>query len=81
VIRKLVKRAGIKRRVHLHGFRHTAATRLARLLTEAELEQYLGWVQGSKMAATYVRLSSRDVDPRSGLRLLDFWSLENGHFN
>lgn len=68
VIRKLRERAGIKKRVHLHGFRHTAATRLARLLTEAEMKQYLGLVQSSKMASVYVHLASRDVD-KSLLRI------------
>lgn len=62
VILRLKKRAGIKKRVHLHGFRHTAATRLSRLLTEAEMKQYMGWVQSSQMAAVYVHLASRDVD-------------------
>jgi len=58
----LGKRANIGKRVHPHAFRHTAATRLARLLTEAEMKQYLGWVQSSKMAGIYVHLASRDVD-------------------
>jgi integrase len=62
VLMGLKARANIKKRVHLHGFRHTAATRLARLLTEAEMKQYLGWVQGSQMAGVYVHLASRDVD-------------------
>jgi len=62
IISRLARRAGIKKRVHPHGFRHTAATRLARLLTEAEMKQYFGWVQSSQMAGIYVHLASRDVD-------------------
>jgi site-specific recombinase XerD/phage FluMu protein Com len=61
-LKRLAKRAGIKKEIHPHVFRHTAATRLARLLTEAEMKQYLGWVQSSKMAGIYVHLASRDVD-------------------
>jgi integrase len=68
IIRTIKQVSGIKKRVHLHGFRHTAATRLARLLTEAEMKQYLGWTQSSGMASVYVHLSSRDVD-RSMLRI------------
>jgi len=68
MIKTLAERAGIRKRVHPHGFRHSAATRLARLLTEAEMKQYLGWVQNSKMAGVYVHLSSRDVD-KSMLRI------------
>jgi integrase len=57
------RRAGLgKRRVHAHLFRHTVATELASKMTEATLEGYLGWVPGSAMASTYVRLSGRDVD-------------------
>ena len=43
-------------------FRHSRATRLANVLTEAQLRQLFGWVQGSRMAATYAHLSGRDVD-------------------
>jgi integrase len=68
IIRRLKASSGIKKRVHPHGFRHTAATRLARLLTEAEMKSYLGWVPGSDMASVYVHLSSRDVD-KSLLRI------------
>ena len=66
VIRKMLtitaRRAGIKKKVNPHNFRHSRATHLANHLTEAQMKQYLGWVQGSNMAAIYVHLSSRDVD-------------------
>jgi len=35
---------------------------LAKILTEQELKVFAGWVQSSKMAGTYVRLSARDTD-------------------
>jgi len=62
VLKKLVKKAGIKKRIYPHLFRHTRATHLANHLTEAQMKQYFGWVQGSKMASIYVHLSGRDVD-------------------
>jgi len=59
---KLSKKAGIKKRVNPHMFRHSRATHLANHLTEAQMNQYFGWVQGSDMPSTYVHLSGRDVD-------------------
>lgn len=56
------KKAGIKKRVYPHLFRHSRATHLANHLTEAQMKQYFGWVQASKMAGIYVHLSGRDVD-------------------
>ncbi len=62
LITKLVKKANIKKRVHPHIFRHSRATHLANHLTEAQMNQYFGWAQGSKMSSTYVHLSGRDLD-------------------
>ncbi len=65
-IRKMLtqtaKKAGIKKKVNPHNFRHSRATMLAKNLTEAQMNQYMGWVKGSDMPATYVHLSGRDVD-------------------
>ena len=55
-------RAGIKKRVHPHLFRHSRATALATKLTEAQLKEHFGWTQGSTQPATYVHLSGRNVD-------------------
>jgi len=62
VIKKIAMKAGIKKRVYPHLFRHSRATHLANHLTEAQMKQYFGWVQGSDMASVYVHLSGRDVD-------------------
>ena len=43
-------------------FRHTALTNLAKVFTEAKLELYAGWVQGSKMTRRYVHFSARDLE-------------------
>jgi len=62
LLNNLAKRAEIKKKIHPHLFRHSRATELAKHLTEAQLCQIMGWVQGSKQAATYVHLSQRDTD-------------------
>jgi len=62
VLRNLAVKAGIKKKVHPHLFRHSRATALASKLTEAQMKEYFGWTQASEMAATYVHLSGRDVD-------------------
>ena len=65
-VRKLLSnaagRAGIKKAVNPHNFRHSRATFLAKHMTEAQMKQYLGWVQSSSMAAIYVHLAGRDTD-------------------
>lgn len=61
---KIAERAGIKKKITPHLFRHSRATHLAKDLTEAEMNVYFGWVQGSDMPATYVHLSGRDVDDK-----------------
>jgi len=59
---RIARRAGIKKKVNPHNFRHSRATYLANFLTEAQMKEYFGWVQGSDMASIYVHLSGRDVD-------------------
>lgn len=61
-VKKIFKKAGIKKRIYPHLLRHSRATFLARHLTDAQMKQYLGWVQGSDMASIYVHMSARDVD-------------------
>jgi integrase/recombinase XerD len=63
-LQKIAKRAGITKKVNPHNFRHSRATYLAGRLTEAQLEEYLGWVHGSASPRTYVHLSGRDVDDK-----------------
>jgi integrase/recombinase XerD len=55
-------KAGIKKPLNPHHFRHSRATELAKKLTEAQLCKYMGWAIGSREAATYVHLSGRDTD-------------------
>jgi site-specific recombinase XerD len=62
MLQDVAKRAEIKKKVNPHNFRHSRATTLAKHLTEAQMNQYFGWVTGSDMPSTYVHLSGRDVD-------------------
>lgn len=62
MLRRFAARAGIKKRVNPHSFRHACATHLANHLTEAQMKEYLGWTRSSRMASIYVHLSGRDVD-------------------
>jgi len=62
LLKDLAEKAGIKKKVNPHAFRHARATFMARHLTEAQMKEYFGWKQSSDMAAIYVHLSGRDVD-------------------
>lgn len=59
---ELAQKAGIKKKVNPHAFRHSRASYTANHLTEAQMNNYFGWIQGSNMAGTYVHLSGRDMD-------------------
>jgi len=62
IIRGLAKKAGLRKAVWPYLFRHSTLTALAKVFTEARLEQYAGWVHGSKMSARYVHFSARDLE-------------------
>jgi len=62
ILKTAAKRAAVRKAVNPHNFRHSRATHLAKHLTEAQMNEYMGWVQGSDMPSTYVHLSGRDVD-------------------
>jgi len=62
ILKETAARAGLKKNVHPHAFRHSRATFLAKKLTEAQMNAYFGWRQGSRMPSIYVHLSGRDID-------------------
>ena len=57
-----VRRAGIKKRINMNLFRHSAATKAAKYLTESQLRIRQGWASDSKMPSVYVHLINADVD-------------------
>lgn len=61
-LNEIASRAGIDKPVNPHHFRHSRATYLANRMTEAQMCEWFGWVQGSDRPATYVHLSGRDID-------------------
>jgi len=61
-IKKIARRAGIKKRIYPHLFRHTRATRLLAKVPESIGTKYMGWINGSKMVGIYVHLASEDVE-------------------
>ncbi|MCD6244718.1 MAG: tyrosine-type recombinase/integrase [Candidatus Korarchaeota archaeon] len=61
-LRYVVKKAGLKKKVHPHMLRHTRLTELASKMTEQELKIFAGWTQDSGMASVYVHLSGRDAE-------------------
>ena len=62
ILMRLFEKAGIKKRFNPHMFRHSRATFLADHLTEFQMNQYFGWIQGSDMPATYVHMSGQNID-------------------
>jgi integrase len=59
---RLKKKAGIKKRIYNHLFRHSRCTELAQHLSESQLEGHVGWVPGSDMSSVYVHLSGKQID-------------------
>jgi integrase/recombinase XerD len=62
LLEKLRMETGICKHVHPHLLRHTRATHLANVLTEAQMREFFGWTKSSRMPEIYVHLSGRDVD-------------------
>ena len=64
LVLRLVARAGIKKRVYHHLFRHTRVTHLLinKGINEAQAKVYFGWVPDSKMLSEYSHLISKDAN-------------------
>ena len=56
------KKARIKKRIYLHLFRHSEATRTAQFMTEAQLRKRHGWSKNSSMPGRYVHMVDADVE-------------------
>ncbi|MCL2359857.1 MAG: site-specific integrase [Candidatus Bathyarchaeota archaeon] len=62
IIKRLAKKAGITKDIWPYLYRHTSLTAMAKVFTEARLEQFAGWTYGSKMTSRYVHFSARDLE-------------------
>jgi integrase/recombinase XerD len=62
ILRSAGKKAGIKKRIYPHLFRHSRATRLASIMSEASMKHYLGWAQSSKMCGIYIHMNGKETD-------------------
>ena len=62
ILKTAARQAGIRKRVHPHLLRHSRATKLAGIMSDSQLKNYLGWTQGSKMAGIYVHMSGKETD-------------------
>ena len=56
IIKRVGKRANLDKRVWVHQFRHSAATRMAPKLALPIMNDLMGWSKTSRMHATYVQL-------------------------
>jgi len=75
MLRRIAKKANVNKKVNPHNFRHSRASYLANHLTEAQMNEHFGWVQGSDMPLIYVHLSGRDVDNA----LLRIYGIDNNN--
>jgi len=62
ILKIAAKNAGIKKRIYPHLLRHSKATNLAPIMSEAGMKQYFGWDQNSRMCGIYIHLSGRECD-------------------
>ena len=65
IMKEVAVKAGVNgKRIHHYLLRHGSATEAAKLFTDSELKILYGWTMGSRMPATYIHLSARDIDPK-----------------
>ena len=63
LVRDTARRAGVKKHVHPHLFRHTAATERARMgWNEGQMRAFFGWSKNSDMPSWYVHLAGMDYE-------------------
>jgi hypothetical protein len=70
MLRELFRQAGIDKKANPHIFRHSRATFLADYLTEFQMNQYFGWIQGSDMPSTITSLEADVAEIENDLQEL-----------
>jgi integrase len=55
ILKRLADKAGIKKPINPHSFRHSRLSFLGDYLTDSQLGDFAGWKPGSKMSRVYVR--------------------------
>lgn len=65
IVTRTARRAGIKRRVHPHMFRHTRATKEAKQLNEPTMRILHGWAPTSNTPSVYIHLNGDDAIKQS----------------
>ena len=61
-LKKACNRAKIAKRINLHLFRHSEATRTASFMSDAISRKRHGWSVTSKMPSKYAHINQKDVD-------------------
>jgi len=64
ILKEIAKKVGVQKRIYPHLFRHTAATRDSRYLSDRELILKYGWAGDSSMLGVYAHLSGADLDDK-----------------
>jgi len=62
LLKDLGKRAGIRKAIHAHLYRHSVITRDSEFLSESALRLRYGWSNGSEMPERYIHLSGKKLD-------------------
>ncbi len=64
LLKELAEKAGVKKRINPHSFRHARATHLAasRKFKNPQLCQFFGWGMNSRMPGVYFHLSGDELD-------------------
>lgn len=62
LLREAAIRAKIKKPVNPHIFRHSSATRNAKVMSQAQLNDYYGWSMSSTMAAVYLHRAGLNTE-------------------
>jgi len=61
-LKRMARKAGIRKNLYPHLFRHSRMTVLAKHTSERVMEKVAGWVTGSRMPRRYVHLSGAEVE-------------------